>query len=69
MVSLKRGDVIRLYNTRIDEPYSLNIGSRPKFLCRPGMIGKILAVQITKKIAELNPDDLEEFGIDGEDLL
>jgi flagellar motor switch protein FliM len=29
---LQRGDVIRLYNTRVDEPYSLNISNRPKFL-------------------------------------
>jgi hypothetical protein len=32
------------------------------------MIGKKLAVQITKKIAELNPDDLDELAIDGEVL-
>jgi len=68
VLSLQRGDVIRLYNTRTDEPYSLNIGNRPKFLCRPGLIGKKLAVQITKKIAGLDQEDFDELEIDGEVL-
>ena len=68
VLSLQRGDVIRLFNTRVDEPYSLNIGNKPKFLCRPGMIGKKLAVQITKKIAEVNQEEFEELTGDGEVL-
>ena len=68
VLSLQRGDVIRLFNTRVDEPYSLNIGSKPKFLCRPGMIGKKLAVQITKKIAEVNQEEIDELTGDGEVL-
>jgi flagellar motor switch protein FliM len=68
VLSLQRGDVIRLYNTRIDEPYSLNIGNRQKFLCRPGLIGKKLAVQITKKIAEFNQEEFEDLVNDGEVL-
>jgi flagellar motor switch protein FliM len=66
VLSLQRGDVIRLYNTRVEEPYFLNIGNKPKFLCRPGLIGRKLAVQITKKIAELEEDDFEELASDGE---
>ena len=68
VLSLRSGDVIRLYNTRTDEPYSLNIGNKPKFLCRPGLIGKKLAVQITKKIAELDTDEYDELADEG-DLL
>ena len=68
VLSLQKGDVIRLYNTRTDEPYSLNIGNKTKFLCRPGMIGKKLAVQITKKLAELNTDEFDELAGDGEVL-
>jgi flagellar motor switch protein FliM len=68
VLSLQRGDVIRLYNTRVDEPYFLNIGNKPKFQCRPGLIGKKLAVQITKKIAELEEDEFEELASEGEVL-
>jgi flagellar motor switch protein FliM len=68
VLSLQSGDVIRLFKTRVDEPYSLNIGSKPKFLCRPGMIGKKLAVQIVKKIAEVNQEEFEELTADGEGL-
>jgi flagellar motor switch protein FliM len=66
VLSLQTGDVIRLYNTRVDEPYSLNVGNKKKFLCRPGLIGKKLAVQITEKIAELSHNEFEDLEVDGE---
>jgi flagellar motor switch protein FliM len=69
VLSLQVGDVIRLYNTRIGDPYSLNIGSKKKFLCRPGVIGKKIAVQVTKKIAELEHEEFEELASEGEDVL
>jgi flagellar motor switch protein FliM len=68
VLALQIGDVIRLYNTRIGDPYSLNIGSRKKFLCRPGIIGKKIAVQITQKIAELGHEEFEELVSEGEEL-
>ena len=68
VLSLQSGDVIRLYNTRTEEPFSLNIGSKPKFLCRPGLIGKKIAVQITKKTAELDQDEFDELAEEGEML-
>ncbi len=68
VLSLQIGDVIRLYNTRIGDPYSLNIGSRKKFLCRPGVIGKKMAVQITQKIAELGQEEFEELASEGDEL-
>jgi flagellar motor switch protein FliM len=69
VLSLQVGDVIRLYNTRVGDPYSLNIGSKKKFLCRPGVIGKKMAVQVTKKIAELEQEEFEELASEGEEVL
>ncbi|MDR2537981.1 MAG: flagellar motor switch protein FliM [Treponema sp.] len=69
VLKLQAGDVVCLYNTRVGDPYSLNIGNKPKFLCRPGVLGKKMAVQITKKIAEIQQEDFEELTIDGEDII
>jgi flagellar motor switch protein FliM len=69
VLSLQVGDVVRLYNTRIGDPYSLNIGNKKKFLCRPGVIGKKMAVQIIKKIAELEQEEFEELATAGEEVL
>jgi len=68
VLSLRLGDVVRLYNTRTSDPYSLNIGSKPKFLCRPGVVGKKLAVQIVKKIAEIKQEDFDELGGDSTEM-
>jgi flagellar motor switch protein FliM len=67
VLSLQRGDVIPLYNTRVGDPFSLNIGNKMKFLCRPGVIGKKIVVQITKKIAGLEQDEFEDL-TEGEEL-
>jgi flagellar motor switch protein FliM len=69
VLSLHIGDVVRLYNTRIGDPYSLNIGNKRKFLCRPGVIGKKIAVQVLKKTAELEQEEFEELATEGEELL
>jgi flagellar motor switch protein FliM len=69
VLSLQVGDVVRLYNTRIGDPYSLNIVNKRKFLCRPGVIGKKMAVQVIKKIAELGQEEFEELATEGEELL
>jgi flagellar motor switch protein FliM len=69
VLSLRVGDVIRLYNTRIGDPYSLNIEKKKKFLCRPGVIGKKIAVQVLKKTAELEHEEFEELATEGEELL
>jgi flagellar motor switch protein FliM len=69
VLALQNGDVIRLYNTKIGDPYSLNIGNKKKFLCRPGVMGKKMAVQIIKKIAELEQDEFEELTTEAEELL
>jgi len=69
VLSLQIGDVVRLYNTRIGDAYSLNIGNKRKFLCRPGVIGKKMAVQVIKKTAELEQEEFEELATEGEELL
>jgi flagellar motor switch protein FliM len=69
VLSLQIGDVVRLYNTKIGDPYSLNIGNKKKFLCRPGVIGKKMAVQVLKKTAELEQEEFEEIATEGDELL
>jgi flagellar motor switch protein FliM len=69
VLSLRTGDLIRLYSVRVGDPFSLSIGNKRKFLCRPGVIGKKIAVQVVKKTAELEQDEFEELASDGEDLL
>jgi flagellar motor switch protein FliM len=69
VLSLQMGDVVRLYNTKICDPYSLNIGNRKKFLCRPGVIGRKMAIQIIQKVAEIERDEFEELTNDGEEAL
>ncbi|MDR2798106.1 MAG: flagellar motor switch protein FliM [Treponema sp.] len=69
VLGLRAGDVICLYNTKVGDPYSLNIGNKKKFLCRPGIIGKKMAVQVIKKIAEIKQEDFIEIAADGEETL
>jgi len=68
VLSLQKGDVVRLYNTRVGDPYSLNIGNKPKFLCRPGIVGKKVAVQIVHKIADLGQDEFDELASEMSEL-
>ena len=59
VLALRIGDVIRLYSVRVGDPMVLRIGTRKKFLCRPGMVGNKVAIQITQKLEE--SDRQEEF--------
>jgi flagellar motor switch protein FliM len=68
VLSLRTGDIIRLYSVRVGDPFSLSVGNKRKFLCRPGVIGKKIAVQVVKKTAELEQDEFEELS-EGGDLL
>jgi flagellar motor switch protein FliM len=70
VLALRAGDVVQLYNVKVGDPFSLNIGNRKKYLCRPGVVGKKVAVQIVKKIAELEHDELADLANnEGEDLV
>ena len=46
VLALRTGDVIKLSNVRVGDPFTLSVGSRKKFLCQAGVIGKKVAVQI-----------------------
>jgi flagellar motor switch protein FliM len=67
VLNLRGGDVIRLPNTRVGDPLVLKIGNKEKFLCRPGTVGNKYAVQITKKLEEIEQADFEELTAEGEE--
>ncbi len=67
VLALSVGDVIRLPNVRATDPMILKIGNQPKFLCKPGVIGKKLAVQIIKKLEEAEEEEFEELTAEGEE--
>ncbi|GMO45336.1 MAG: flagellar motor switch protein FliM [Termitinemataceae bacterium] len=69
VLSLQAGDIVRLYNVKAGDPFSINIGSKQKFLCQPGVVGKKMAVQIVKKMSDIEEDEFEEFISEGEELL
>jgi flagellar motor switch protein FliM len=51
LLDLRLGDVLHL-DTKIDESMEIVIGSHKKFLCKPGVLGSKLAVQITTVVEE-----------------
>ena len=67
VLSIKTGDVIRLSNTSINDPMVLKIGNRAKFDCRPGAVGKKIAVQVTRKIEDIDQTDFEELAVEGDE--
>lgn len=67
VLALRAGDIIRLDNTRVNDAMVLKIGDRDKFLCRPGVVGNKLAVQVIHKIEEIGQKDFEELAAGGED--
>jgi flagellar motor switch protein FliM len=67
VLALTVGDVVRLPNVRAGDPMTLNVGSRPKFLCRPGVVGKKLAVQIIRKLEDIAEEEFEELAPEGDE--
>ncbi|NOY10069.1 MAG: flagellar motor switch protein FliM [Spirochaetes bacterium] len=67
VLSLRQGDIIRLDSVRVNDPLSLRIGDRQKFLCRPGVVGNKLAVQVIKKMEGLDEEEFEELAAEGEE--
>jgi flagellar motor switch protein FliM len=45
----------------------LKIGNRPKFQCKPGQVGNKMAVQIIKKLEDIEQEDFEELVVEGEE--
>jgi flagellar motor switch protein FliM len=66
VLALRIGDVIRLQNVRVSDPMVLKIGDRKKFLCRPGVVGNKVAVQVLKKLEEIEQAEFEELVADEE---
>ena len=67
VLALRRGDVIRLPDTRAGDPMILKIGNRRKFFCRPGVVGSKIAVQVTGKLEETTKEEFEELSAEGEE--
>ena len=67
ILSLKRGDIIALDNAPSNKPMKLHVGSKTKFYCRPGQIGKKIAIQIIKKIDDIYEIDIDDLILGGED--
>lgn len=67
VLALRTGDVIRLSNVRVGDPFTLSVGSKKKFLCQAGVIGKKVAVQVLKKLAEIDHEDFEELSVEGDE--
>ncbi len=64
---LRNGDVIRLPNVRVGDAMVLKVGNREKFLCRPGVVGNKIAVQIVRKLEDVSKEEFEELSAEGEE--
>ena len=69
VLSLRTGDVIRLNTIKVGEPLTLSVGSKKKFYCQPGVVGKKVAVQLIEKIDEQETENFEELTPEGDDNL
>ena len=69
VLGLRVGDVVRLTNIRVGEALTLSVGSKKKFYCQPGVVGKKMAVQVIGKIEETDADEFEELSAEGEETL
>ena len=50
ILNLQKGDVVKFTDTKITDPVIFKIGNRKKFLCRPGISGSRMAVQMERLI-------------------
>jgi flagellar motor switch protein FliM len=55
LLMLEAGETIKL-DARVSDDFTLKVGDRPKFKCRPGRTGTHLAVQIGEEIVDV-PDE------------
>ena len=67
VLALRSGDIIRLDSVRVNDPMTMRIGERKKFLCRPGVLGNKMAVQVIKKLEDIDQADFEELTTGGEE--
>ncbi len=69
VLGLRVGDIVRLSNIRVGEPLTLSVGTKKKYYCQPGVVGKKMAVQVIKKIEETASKEFEELTAEGEETL
>ena len=67
VMGLQPGNVIRLSDSRVGDPMIMKLGNRPKFECRPGVVGRKIAVQITRKIEDIEESEFEELVTEGDE--
>ena len=67
VMALHPGNVIRLSGTQVGNPMVLKLGNRPKFECLPGVVGRKLAVQVTRKIEDIEEAEFEELATEGDE--
>jgi len=67
VLNIRVGDVVRLSNVRVGDPFTLSVGNKKKFLCQAGVIGKKVAVQVLKKLADLEQEEFEELSVEGDE--
>lgn len=67
VLAIRTGDVIRLADTRVGDHMVISVGNKNKFLCRPGVVGNRIAVQVIKKIEEIDREEFEELTAGGEE--
>lgn len=61
ILNIQKGDVVKFTDTKITDPVIFKVGTRRKFLCRPGISGSRMAVQLTGVMdgeADLTEEDL-----------
>ncbi len=67
VLSLRTGDVVRLSTVKVGDPLTLSVGTKKKFYCQPGVVGKKMAVQVIGKIDDTETDEFEELSAEGEE--
>lgn len=67
VLNLRVGDVVRLSNVHVGDPFTLSVGNKKKFLCQAGVIGKKVAVQVIKKLANIEQEEFEELSVEGDE--
>jgi flagellar motor switch protein FliM len=67
VLSLRTNDLIRLPNVGANDDMMLKIENRKKFMCKPGVVGKKVAVQITKQLEDVVKEEFEELASDLEE--
>jgi flagellar motor switch protein FliM len=61
LISLQIGDIVKLKDSNPRNDILLKVGSKKKFLCKPGLIGKKVSVQITDNYEEMTAEDERDF--------